>query len=203
MPTIENDRDIIDSREIIERLEELEALRRPFAAGWNMPGYMPDNEPACFETYDDAKAYIADEIRRHGEELDLDVDDTSAIDAAKRCEESDEETGFGETVGEYHFWITDTKENNFEDPEDETEYKALKDFADEASGLSSDWAHGETLIRYSYWVEYVQELLEDIGNLPKDLPHYIEIDWQATARNIAVDYTTVSFDGVEYYIRSC
>lgn len=31
----------------------------------------------------------------------------------------------------------------------------------------------------------------------------IEIDWEATARNIAMDYTTVDFDGVTYYIRSC
>jgi hypothetical protein len=29
------------------------------------------------------------------------------------------------------------------------------------------------------------------------------IDWEATARNIAVDYTEVDFGGVTYYIRSC
>lgn len=49
----------------------------------------------------------------------------------------------------------------------------------------------------------MQELLEDIGDIPRDMPHYLVIDWEATARNIAVDYTQVDFDGVTYYIRSC
>lgn len=196
MPVPSNSDDVIDSRDIIERLEELEAMRRPFVAGWNMPGYMPDNEPAAFETFEDAQAYIREEIKRHAEEQE-----TEFPDALERLDESEDE--FGETVGKYHFWITDTKESNFEDPDDSKEYEALKALADEASECSSDWDYGETLIRYDYWRTYVQELCEEIGDIPKDLPHYIEIDWQATARNIAVDYTTVSFDGVDYYIRSC
>jgi len=199
MSTPTNFDDVIDSRDVIERLEELESMRRPFAAGWNMPGYMPDNEPACFETFEEVQSYLAEEIKRHAEESETPESDIEPT--LEMLDESEEE--FGETVGNYHYWITDTKAHNFEDPEDETNYKALKALADEASDLSSDWTYGETLVRYSYWVEYVQELLEDTGDLPKDLPHYVEIDWKATARNIAVDYETVSFDGVEYYIRSC
>jgi hypothetical protein len=185
--------DVIDSRDISERLEELEALRRPFVAGWNMPGYMPDNEPASFETFEDAQAYIREEIERQAEEQE-----TEFPDALERLDESESE--FGETVGNYHYWITDTQASNFEDPEDSKEYEALKALADEASDYSSDWTYGETLIRHDYWRTYVQEILEDCGDIPKDIPHYIEIDWQATARNIAVDYATVSFDGVDYYI---
>ena len=41
----------------------------------------------------------------------------------------------------------------------------------------------------------------DIGDLPKDLPAYIVIDWDKTANNIEADYTTVDYDGVEYLIR--
>lgn len=84
--------------------------------------------------------------------------------------------------------------------EEETELAALKALADEADG-SPDWPYGEVLIRESYWVDYVKELLEDTGDLPKDLPWYIEIDWDTTANNIAVDYSQVDFDGVTYYIR--
>jgi hypothetical protein len=199
MPTPSNSDDVIDSRDIIERLEELEAMRRPFVAGWNMPGYMPDNEPAAFETFGDAQEYLADEIKRHNDESDL-PDETLAA-TLERLDESESE--FGETVGNYHYWITDTQASNFEDPEDSKEYEALKALADEASDYSSDWTYGETLIRHDYWRTYVQELLEDCGDIPANIPHYIEIDWQATARNIAVDYTTISFDGVDYYIRSC
>jgi hypothetical protein len=205
MSTPSNSDDVIDSRDIIERLEELEAMRRPFVAGWNMPGYMPDNEPAAFETFEDAQAYIREEMERHAEEAAHGVAREEAAEAFRaaleRLDESESE--FGETIDEYHYWITDTQASNFEDPEDSKEYEALKSLADEASDCSSDWTYGETLIRHDYWRTYVQELLEDCGDIPANIPHYIEIDWQATARNIAVDYTTVSFDGVDYYIRSC
>lgn len=63
-----------------------------------------------------------------------------------------------------------------------------------------DW-YPITLIRESYFTDYVQELLEDCGEIPRDLPHYIHIDWEATARNVMVDYSTVTIDGVDYLYR--
>lgn len=73
---------------------------------------------------------------------------------------------------------------------------------DECEGYS-DWRHGETLIRHDCWEEYVKELLEDCGDIPENLPHYIEIDWETTAENIAQDYSVVSFGNTDYYIRNC
>lgn len=87
-----------------------------------------------------------------------------------------------------------------EDEDEQAELKALEALAEEA-GQYSEWAYGLVLIRESYWIEYVQELLEDIGDLPKDFPWYIVIDWEETANNIKADYTTVDFDGVEYLYR--
>lgn len=81
------------------------------------------------------------------------------------------------------------------------ELAALESLAEEAEGYAPDWHHGATLVRDSYFTDYAQELLEDIGDLPKDLPHYIVIDWEATARNIRMDYTGVEFDGVTYWVR--
>lgn len=86
-------------------------------------------------------------------------------------------------------------------PDEASELAALESLAEEAEGYAADWQYGETLIRDSYFVEYCQELLEDCGDLPKDLPHYIEIDWEATARNIRMDYASVDFGGVTYWIR--
>lgn len=80
------------------------------------------------------------------------------------------------------------------------EYKVLTALAEEAAD-SEDWPHGATLIRETYFVDYCKELLADIGDLPKDLPHYIEIDWDTTADNLRADYTEVDFDGVAYLIR--
>jgi hypothetical protein len=47
------------------------------------------------------------------------------------------------------------------------------------------------------------DMLADCGTLPRDIPWYIEIDEEATAKNIEMDYASVDFDGVEYLIRSC
>ena len=81
--------------------------------------------------------------------------------------------------------------------------ETLRALAAECSSLSANWEYGETLIRYSYWENYVQEMLEDCGIIPKDLPWYIAIDWETTADNIAQDYSVVEFDGINYYIRNC
>ena len=36
--------------------------------------------------------------------------------------------------------------------------------------------------------DFTQELLESCGDIPINLPNYIHIDWQSTARNIMFDY---------------
>lgn len=66
----------------------------------------------------------------------------------------------------------------------------------------SEWRHGETLILVSDFVDYVEEMLKDCGDLPKDIPWYIAIDWQKTADNIAIDYSIVTYQGQDYYVRS-
>ena len=53
----------------------------------------------------------------------------------------------------------------------------LKNF-DEA--YQGEWASDE---------KFVQNLIEDAGELPKDLPAYIHIDWETTARDIMMDYS--------------
>ncbi len=63
-----------------------------------------------------------------------------------------------------------------------------------------DW-YPVTLIRDSYFRTYAQELVEDCGYISGDLPSWIEIDWNATARNVRMDYTSVEIDGVTYWYR--
>jgi len=38
--------------------------------------------------------------------------------------------------------------------------------------------------------EFVQELLESCGDIPSNLPAYIYIDWEQTARDVMMDYYT-------------
>ena len=81
------------------------------------------------------------------------------------------------------------------------ELAALRALAKEGESYAPDWQYGETLIRESYFTDYCEELLKDIGDLPRDLPGYLVIDWEATANNIRIDYTEVDFDGVTYLFR--
>lgn len=37
--------------------------------------------------------------------------------------------------------------------------------------------------------DFVQQLIEDIGDIPKDLPGYIHIDWERTAHDVMMDYS--------------
>ncbi len=149
MSRVDNSCDVIDSRDVIERIAELQEL--------------------------------ADAVSEAESEL-ADMDNASAeeIEAAEEA-------------------LTDAQAEFDDDAQEEL--AALKSLAEEASGYAADWEYGETLIRDSYFTEYCQQMLEDCGELPRDFPHYIEIDWEATARNIRMDYALVDFAGVTYWIR--
>jgi hypothetical protein len=85
---------------------------------------------------------------------------------------------------------------------DTEELDALRSLAEEAEGYAADWQHGEALIRDSYFTEYAQELAEDCGMVSDDTawPNNC-IDWEQAAEELKQDYTCVSFDGVDYWIR--
>lgn len=86
-------------------------------------------------------------------------------------------------------------------PDEAEELEVLAAFASDAADYAPDWNYGTTLIRESYFKDYCQELVEDIGDLPEGIPSYVVVDWEATARNLKVDYTEVSFGGVTYFVR--
>lgn len=67
---------------------------------------------------------------------------------------------------------------------------------------AESWEFGAQFIRDSYMVDYAQELAEDIGAVKEGMswPNNC-IDWEQAARELAMDYTEVEFDGVTYYTR--
>ena len=85
-------------------------------------------------------------------------------------------------------------------PEGE-ELETLEKLAAECESYADDWEYGVTLVRDSYFTDYAINLVEECGYISKDFPHWIEVDWEATARNVRMDYTNVDFDGVTYWIR--
>lgn len=96
---------------------------------------------------------------------------------------------------EFEAWLSG---NSSEEAE---ELRILEALAEEGEAYAPDWEYGETLIRASYFTEYAEELVKDTEGLPRELPAYIVIDWEATAENLKVYYTEIEFDGVAYLIR--
>jgi len=85
----------------------------------------------------------------------------------------------------------------------EEELAPLKALAEEASSYSADWRFGETLIRDSYFKEYAMDMAEDIGAIGQKVSWPLDcIDWDQAADALKQDYTSVDFDGKEFWIRS-
>ena len=93
---------------------------------------------------------------------------------------------------------------NFDDldEDEETELRILKTLTEECS-YSPNWDYGEALIRDTYFKEYAMELAEELDLLKPDVSWpYGCIDWDKAAEELQVDYISVDFDGVDYWIRS-
>jgi len=143
MSDVSNRDDVIDSRDVIARIEELEAERQP----------------------------LADAVEGANDGAPL----AQAVEALEEWDARSE--------GD--------------------ELKALKALADECEQYASDWQHGETLIRDSYFETYAEELARDIGAIKDgaDWP-LCHIDWEAAAEALQQDYSQADFDGVTYWIRA-
>ena len=84
------------------------------------------------------------------------------------------------------------------------ELRALEELDSDGRNTSAEWEHGVTLINDSYFVEYAQELAEDIGAIGRggdtSWPMYC-IDWDWAARELQHDYWPVEFDGQTFWFR--
>ena len=76
-------------------------------------------------------------------------------------------------------------------------YKQVAGFCDQVGFYGID-----VIIHEDYFEEYVEQLLKDIGILPDDFPSFIEIDWEATADNVRMDYAAIEYKGETYLTRA-
>lgn len=98
--------------------------------------------------------------------------------------------------------LKDLKDSGYDGSDESKELGALEALAEEANG-SPDWQYGEGLIRDSHFEDYARQLAEDVGAMPDDARWPCTcIDWEKAADELKMDYTSVSFDGVDYWIRS-
>lgn len=98
--------------------------------------------------------------------------------------------------------IEELNEHDVLSEEDEQELAALIALRDDARDYAEAWKHGVTLISDDYFEEYAQGLAEECGLLPAytawPLTH---IDWEAAARALQEDYTSVEFAGQTFWVR--
>ena len=94
------------------------------------------------------------------------------------------------------------------DDDNGEELKELGELIEELRGAGGgdhqwegDWYPRE-LIAESDFEEYAEELADDIGAVPADAgwPNNC-IDWEKAARELAMDYSLVTFRGTDYYWR--
>lgn len=165
---ISNREDIMDSRDVEERIVELQDERTALV----------DALKEAEEARDDA----ASELRENRDEADEERL-REAVDAAS------------EAADDARKDLTD-----WDASEEADELKHLEAFKADLEDYC-EWEDGATLIRESFFVEAMKEMCEELGDLPKNLPSYIVIDWNATADNLQADYTSGEFDGVTYWAR--
>ncbi|WP_266156793.1 hypothetical protein [Dyella silvatica] len=124
----------------------------------------------------------------------------------------------GGFMNEFDDWIEQSRDNSepvyavFPDEGAEVielieELYALRALTEEAEH-TADWTHGEVLIREDYFTDYIEELVKDCYEVPKDMDSdkwpwcHMAMDWEAAAEAAKVDYNEVTFDGEPYLIRA-
>lgn len=159
---------VIDVRDIIERVEELE----------------DELEPLIDAVSEAAEA-------RAG--LDESADTLEIMDGVTRTRES-LETAHHAAMQEESQWRTDNGE----------ELRGLLSILEDLKGYGGDeqWRgdwYPVTLISESYFTDYTEELVSDCYDLK--LPNFVHVDWEATAKDVKVDYSTVEIDDVTFFYR--
>lgn len=82
--------------------------------------------------------------------------------------------------------------------EAQAEVEELRTLANEVT----DWEYGATLIPVNDFEEYARELADDIGAIPEGTSWPLTcIDWERAANDLAMDYSEVSYQGTDYYVR--
>lgn len=179
-----NTDDVIDSRDVIARIEELEGERADAIELDEARIEELREEIKQFDPEDLTDADTINDACREYEWAQANPDDALELAELTALDEAGERRVLWDASGEGQ------------------ELKALKALADQGEGYG-DWSYGETLIRESYFQDYAMELAGDIGDIPKDVGWPCTcIDWERACRELKMDYTEVDFDGVSYFMRA-
>lgn len=114
-----------------DRLEELREEKRHWIAGFNVPGYMPESEPALFETFDEARDYVVDEIERAAEENERSEELLQIADEFRTAKEDEYSQ---QAADGYVYWINRAEKFGLSDED----YWELIELEEAAGDCESD-----------------------------------------------------------------
>jgi len=100
--------------------------------------------------------------------------------------------------------LQETTDLSPDDIEEARRLRAIMDDLATCGGGDEKWEgqwYPAYLVADWHFTDYAREMLEDCGTIPADFPAWIEIDWNATARNVRMDYTPIEVNGRTYWTR--
>jgi len=175
---ISNTDGIIDSRDVIARIEALTEER--------------EGLEATVEEATEKRDETQEKLNKARDEFD----------AARLTDETEVES-LEETLEENESALRDAESalKGWDEGDEGQELKALEALQDEAEGYS-DWKYGAALIRDDHFEDYARQYAEEIGAVDSNASWPNDcIDWKRAASELQMDYTSVDFDGVTYWIR--
>ena len=102
---------------------------------------------------------------------------------------------------EYLAGLIDDDDPDMIDDDERAELALLLDLREAGSTLE-DWEHGVTLVRDSYFTTYAEELADELGLIDREARWPANhIDWESAAEELQHDYTSLTFDEVDYWAR--
>ena len=114
---------------------------------------------------------------------------------AEHTEEETPDTEWAERKDELEEVLADAAEQFGTD--EEAELEELEELESEIS----DFMHGETMIPKRKFKEYAYDLAHEVCEIPDGWPCNC-IDWEHAAEELEQDYTVVTYQGDDYYVRS-
>lgn len=174
MRDINNREDLLDVRDIIARVEELRDEQNPLVEEYREAAEENEGEEFASERLVNAINALSSFWEITPEEV---ADSVAALDNDADGFNGNEELATLESL------LDDLRGNGGDEQ------------------WEGDW-YPVTLIRDSYFEDYAQQLAEDIGAINDDAQWPATcIDWEKAASELQMDYSTVDYDGVEYWYR--
>lgn len=82
------------------------------------------------------------------------------------------------------------------------EQEELEELDNLESEIGRSWRDGESMIPEDEFEDYARELADDLGSTKGDEWPFTCIDWEKAADELKQDYTSVSYQGTDYYVRA-